>query len=390
MQTSAAALTSIAKASSKSAAAAGSAGAPASDFLRLVAGDGAVAKKAKTPAASAAVPTGPAAKGAAAGEAGTGANAELAAKAAPKKKAAITLAAPKRSDEGAGPVEVMRMDVAKAAEARIPAALALAVAAGAAGSSARTDVPEAAATAPSADPSVQPPAKAKPARTAAIVTKHDARESSAPADKSPESDRARTAPPTDAGQSLKAEKQPAAIRPVDPQSGDGVAKGTEPEPAAAAPADAKASGEIRISLSREVAAHAGVAAPMLAVRIHTKGGATRAIEIRLDPPDLGQVDVRLETGSDGRLKAVLQAETSQAFELLKRESGALEAALRDAGVELGDEGLSFALNDGGSGSDSAQQRDKSYAGASDRRDDAVLSAAVAVTTWRDGVVDISV
>ncbi|BCW88487.1 hypothetical protein sos41_16270 [Alphaproteobacteria bacterium SO-S41] len=167
----------------------------------------------------------------------------------------------------------------------------------------------------------------------------------------------------------------------------------DPLAPATAAGDARTS-EVRIPLARETSAQTAIAAPILAMRVHTKDGATRAIEIRLDPVELGQVDVKLETGSDGKLKAVLSAENSESFELLKRESGALESALREAGVELGEDAITFTLNDQGPGSGGADAREAAYGGASVRRDAAaaepLIAAAAQQTSWRTGALDISV
>jgi hypothetical protein len=162
----------------------------------------------------------------------------------------------------------------------------------------------------------------------------------------------------------------------------------------AAPQDGHTT-ETRIPLARDVGAQAALAAPVLALRVTTKDGALRTIEIRLDPVELGQVDVKLETGSDGKLKAVLSAENSQSFELLKREGGILENALRDAGVELGADGITFTLNEQGPGQghSGAEQREAAYGGAAARRDTAAAEQLAADTAqklaWRSGVIDIS-
>lgn len=152
--------------------------------------------------------------------------------------------------------------------------------------------------------------------------------------------------------------------------------------------------ETRIPLAREAVPQAGIAAPSLMMRVHTKDGSTRAIEIRLDPPGLGPVNVKLETDSEGRLSAVLSTEKSEAFELLKRESGALEAALREAGVDLGKDGVSFSLSDGGNAGSAPEERNAAYDGATTRRnaslEDVVAQPEAHGPAWRDGVIDISV
>lgn len=150
--------------------------------------------------------------------------------------------------------------------------------------------------------------------------------------------------------------------------------------------------ETRIPLAAREAAQAGFAAPVLAMRVNTKDGVTKSIEIRLDPAELGQVDVKLETGHDGKLKAVLSADNADAFELLKKDSGALEAALREAGIDLEEGAITFALND--SGGEHAHEREAAYGGAEARRNvnagELAAAAAIQTSSWRAGAIDISV
>jgi flagellar hook-length control protein FliK len=68
------------------------------------------------------------------------------------------------------------------------------------------------------------------------------------------------------------------------------------------------------------------------------------IRIRLDPPELGEVDIQLEF-RDLRLSAAVSAERSDTLELLQRDSRSLARALREAGLELADADLSFAYNE---------------------------------------------
>jgi len=139
------------------------------------------------------------------------------------------------------------------------------------------------------------------------------------------------------------------------------------------------------------AAPAAGAAAMLGMRIHTKDGATRAIEIRLDPAELGEVNVRLETGRDGKLKAVLSADNADSFELLKREGGALETALREAGVDLGEDAITFTLTERGPDQGHADRRELAYSDGAARREAAAAEDIVAATPvrWRSGLLDIS-
>lgn len=66
-------------------------------------------------------------------------------------------------------------------------------------------------------------------------------------------------------------------------------------------------------------------------------------EIRLDPPEMGRIDVRMEMAQDGRVTAHLAVEKSETLDLLQRDAKALEQALRDAGLETDSDTLNFSL-----------------------------------------------
>lgn len=71
----------------------------------------------------------------------------------------------------------------------------------------------------------------------------------------------------------------------------------------------------------------------------------RVFDIRLDPPELGRVEVRLELGPDNKVSALLSAERADTLSELQRHARDLEKALADAGLELGEDGLSFSLSE---------------------------------------------
>lgn len=71
-------------------------------------------------------------------------------------------------------------------------------------------------------------------------------------------------------------------------------------------------------------------------------------EIRLDPPELGRIDVRLDVDQDGNVKSRLVIERADTYDLLRRDSSTLERALQQAGLKTSDNGLEFTLRDQGS------------------------------------------
>ena len=86
----------------------------------------------------------------------------------------------------------------------------------------------------------------------------------------------------------------------------------------------------------------------LAARIAARaadGG--RVFDIRLDPAELGRVDVRLEMGADNSVRALLSAERADTLAELQRSARDLEKALAEAGLDLAEDGLSFSLSDDG-------------------------------------------
>jgi hypothetical protein len=71
----------------------------------------------------------------------------------------------------------------------------------------------------------------------------------------------------------------------------------------------------------------------------------RRFEIRLDPPELGRIDVRLDVARDGQVTSRLVVERADTLDLLRRDSGSLERALQGAGLRADDGGLQFSLRD---------------------------------------------
>jgi flagellar hook-length control protein FliK len=67
------------------------------------------------------------------------------------------------------------------------------------------------------------------------------------------------------------------------------------------------------------------------------------ISIRLNPAELGRIDIKLDLRADGTLRAAFAADRQQTLELLKSDSRQLENALSEAGLRADAGGLNFSL-----------------------------------------------
>ena len=99
------------------------------------------------------------------------------------------------------------------------------------------------------------------------------------------------------------------------------------------------------------AAHRAAARPVavpiaeqVAVRISkaVSDGVDR-ISVKLNPAELGQIEIRMEIGPDGKFNAVFAADRPQTVELLQRDARELARSLQDAGLRTDTGSLSFNL-----------------------------------------------
>jgi flagellar hook-length control protein FliK len=85
-----------------------------------------------------------------------------------------------------------------------------------------------------------------------------------------------------------------------------------------------------------------------------RGGKSR-FEIRLDPADLGRIDVRIDVDRNGQITSHLTVEKPETLSLLRQDAPQLQRALDDAGFKTGDGGLQFSLRDQSSGQNNGDQ-----------------------------------
>ncbi len=120
-----------------------------------------------------------------------------------------------------------------------------------------------------------------------------------------------------------------------------VAGTVQPQPASA-PATAAAAGSLNVvAATNAVVPLSGLA---LEIAVSARSGKSR-FEIRLDPADLGRIDVRIDVDRNGRVTSHLTVEKPETLSMLRQDAPQLQRALDDAGLKTGNGGLQFSLRD---------------------------------------------
>jgi chemotaxis protein MotD len=91
-----------------------------------------------------------------------------------------------------------------------------------------------------------------------------------------------------------------------------------------------------------------LAVPLAGVAVEIAGKALEGknhFDIRLDPPELGRIEVRLAVDKDGNTTTHMIADRSDTLNLLRNDSSDLQRALQDAGLKTSDNGMQFSLRD---------------------------------------------
>ncbi len=102
---------------------------------------------------------------------------------------------------------------------------------------------------------------------------------------------------------------------------------------------------VALQVAPHIVAHAqasDISAFALSIAARSEGS-TKHFDIRLDPADLGRIDVKLSIDESGKTSAHLSAEKPQTLELLQRDAPTLTRTLKDSGLELSQNGLNFSL-----------------------------------------------
>lgn len=142
-----------------------------------------------------------------------------------------------------------------------------------------------------------------------------------------------------------APRAPHAVAPATPQNSD-IAMQTIPLPPTQPPIHAATFVSPTAHLTATIATDAPVPLNGLAVEIATRSlGGVSSFAIRLDPADLGRIDVRLDVDNKGQVTSHLTVEKPETLAMLRQDAPQLQRALNDAGLKTADNALQFSLGD---------------------------------------------
>ena len=135
------------------------------------------------------------------------------------------------------------------------------------------------------------------------------------------------------------------------KTGLGAAPQTAPGVGDQPPAQAPTLSQVAPLAATAKAAHAAYGTPVRQINIpqiafeivrQVEAGASR-FHIRLDPPELGRVEVKLDVDASGNVNARMTVERAETLDLMQRDQRALEKALAQAGLDSSKTNLEFSL-----------------------------------------------
>ena len=99
--------------------------------------------------------------------------------------------------------------------------------------------------------------------------------------------------------------------------------------------------QLTVTAATQAAVPCGLA---MEIAASAKSGKSR-FEIRLDPADLGRIDVRIDVDRNGQVTSHLTVERPETLSMLRQDATQLQRALDNAGLQTGNSGLQFSLRD---------------------------------------------
>ena len=107
-----------------------------------------------------------------------------------------------------------------------------------------------------------------------------------------------------------------------------------------------------------------------------------SFQIRLDPAELGRVDVKLHIQDNGEVKANLIVDRVDTLNMLRRDASTLQNAFEQAGLKQSPDGLTFSLRGEGQQGQQQEQGRQGGRNASDISDDLALQAQIGEAAMR--------
>ncbi len=86
-----------------------------------------------------------------------------------------------------------------------------------------------------------------------------------------------------------------------------------------------------------------ISATMNKIAAKGKAGEMRQFTLRLKPAELGQVDVKMEFLSNGKIQTIIMVDNKETLAMLQKDQGALEKTLSNAGFDTSNSDLNFNL-----------------------------------------------
>ena len=155
--------------------------------------------------------------------------------------------------------------------------------------------------------------------------------------------RANTASPDDVKQAASPAPQAAATGNMPTPKPADAGNNNLPVIPGAAPQNQPGQANTALTQSVQVST-SGPNVPALAVEIAARSqSGAKQFDIRLDPPELGRVEIRLSIDATGKASAHVSADQPQTLDLLQKDAPTLTRALRDAGLNVSQNGLNFSL-----------------------------------------------
>jgi flagellar hook-length control protein FliK len=140
-------------------------------------------------------------------------------------------------------------------------------------------------------------------------------------------------------------------------SGSALAQSAAPALSANSPVPATVAAVTAAPLGSVPSSPAAVPISGLAVEIAAR--VTRdekSFQIRLDPPELGRIDVQLNVDASGHVTTRLTADRPETLNLLRQDASSLQRALESTGLKAGSGGLEFSLRNQSFGGEAGGQR----------------------------------